>query len=74
MTIGALAIGTIAGRRKALIFAVASFSAFTTFTTFTALCALAPSVFVFGLLRFLARLGLCGRLPVTQRLQQVMPR
>lgn len=60
MTIGALAIGTITdivGRRKALIFAVASFSAF------TALCALAPSVFVFGLLRFLAGLGLGGCLP-----------
>ncbi|MEV6229316.1 aromatic acid/H+ symport family MFS transporter [Saccharopolyspora shandongensis] len=60
MTIGALAIGTITdvvGRRKALIFAVASFS------VFTALCALAPSVFVFGLLRFLAGLGLGGCLP-----------
>ncbi|MEV0696393.1 aromatic acid/H+ symport family MFS transporter [Saccharopolyspora sp. NPDC050389] len=60
MTIGALAIGTITdvvGRRKALIFAVAGFS------VFTALCALAPSVFVFGLLRFLAGLGLGGCLP-----------
>ncbi|RKT84380.1 Predicted arabinose efflux permease, MFS family [Saccharopolyspora antimicrobica] len=60
MTIGALAIGTITdviGRRKALIFAVVSFS------LFTALCAVAPSVFVFGLLRFLAGLGLGGCLP-----------
>lgn len=60
MTIGALAIGTVTdmiGRRKALIFAVASFS------LFTALCAVAPSVFVFGLLRFLAGLGLGGCLP-----------
>ncbi|GAB3702610.1 aromatic acid/H+ symport family MFS transporter [Amycolatopsis oliviviridis] len=60
MTIGALAIGTITdliGRRKALIIAVTAFSAF------TALCALSPSAFVFGLLRFLAGLGLGGCLP-----------
>lgn len=60
MTIGALAIGTITdviGRRKALIFAVVGFS------VFTALCAVAPSVFVFGVLRFLAGLGLGGCLP-----------
>ncbi|MER6989436.1 aromatic acid/H+ symport family MFS transporter [Saccharopolyspora hirsuta] len=60
MTIGALAIGTVTdviGRRKALIFAVTSFS------LLTALCAVAPSVFVFGLLRFLAGLGLGGCLP-----------
>ncbi|MEV7556029.1 aromatic acid/H+ symport family MFS transporter [Amycolatopsis sp. NPDC089917] len=60
MTIGALAIGTITdliGRRKALIIAVTAFSAF------TALCAISPSAFVFGLLRFLAGLGLGGCLP-----------
>jgi AAHS family benzoate transporter-like MFS transporter len=60
MTIGALAIGTVTdiiGRRKALLVAVASFS------VFTALCAVAPSAFVFGLLRFLAGLGLGGCLP-----------
>jgi MFS family permease len=60
MTIGALTIGAITdviGRRKALIIAVAAFSAF------TALCALAPSATVFGLLRFLAGLGLGGCLP-----------
>ncbi|MDA3629067.1 aromatic acid/H+ symport family MFS transporter [Saccharopolyspora sp. WRP15-2] len=60
MTIGALAIGTVTdviGRRKALIFAVTSFS------LLTALCAVAPSVFVFGVLRFLAGLGLGGCLP-----------
>ncbi|WP_215550015.1 MFS transporter [Amycolatopsis sp. CA-230715] len=60
MTLGALAIGTVTdriGRRKALIFAVTAFSAC------TALCALAPSAFVFGLLRFLAGLGLGGCLP-----------
>jgi len=60
MTIGALTIGTITdliGRRKALIIAVTAFSAF------TALCALSPSAFVFGLLRFLAGLGLGGCLP-----------
>ena len=60
MTIGALVIGTVTdvvGRRKALIFAVTGFSAL------TALCAVAPSVLVFGLLRFLAGLGLGGCLP-----------
>ncbi|EME56850.1 MFS transporter [Amycolatopsis decaplanina] len=60
MTIGALAIGTITdliGRRKALIIAVTAFS------VFTALCAVSPSAFVFGLLRFLAGLGLGGCLP-----------
>lgn len=60
MTIGALVIGTVTdllGRRKVLVFAVASFS------LFTLLCAAAPSVLVFGLLRFLAGLGLGGCLP-----------
>ncbi|WP_433264504.1 MFS transporter [Actinosynnema sp. CS-041913] len=60
MMVGALAIGTVTdviGRRKVLIFAVAGFS------VFTALCAVAPSVEVFGLLRFLAGLGLGGCLP-----------
>jgi MFS family permease len=60
MTIGALTIGAltdIIGRRKALMFAVASFS------LFTLLCAFAPSVFVFGLWRFLAGIGLGGCLP-----------
>jgi AAHS family benzoate transporter-like MFS transporter len=60
MTIGALAIGTVTdviGRRKALLFSVISFS------IFTLLCAVAPSVFIFGLLRFLAGLGLGGCLP-----------
>src|SRR5689334_14568577 len=60
MMLGALAIGTITdviGRRKALMLAVASFS------VFTLLCAFAPSVLVFGLLRFLAGVGLGGCLP-----------
>ncbi|RKS09189.1 putative MFS family arabinose efflux permease [Nocardiopsis sp. Huas11] len=60
MAIGALFIGTVTdviGRRKVMIVAVASFS------LFTALCALAPSLFVFGLLRFLAGVGLGGCLP-----------
>ncbi|MFE6307715.1 MFS transporter [Nocardiopsis sp. NPDC057823] len=60
MAIGALSIGTVTdviGRRKVLIFAVASFS------LFTALCAVAPTLFVFGLLRFLAGVGLGGCLP-----------
>lgn len=57
MTIGALAIGAVTdilGRRKTLIFAVASFS------VFTALCAASPSALVFGILRLLAGLGLGG--------------
>ena len=60
MTIGALTIGALTdmiGRRKALIGAVASFS------LFTLLCAFAPNAGVFGLLRFLAGLGLGGCLP-----------
>jgi AAHS family benzoate transporter-like MFS transporter len=60
MVIGALTIGAVTdvvGRRKALIVSVTSFSAF------SALCAIAPSVTVFGLLRFLAGLGLGGCLP-----------
>jgi MFS transporter, AAHS family, benzoate transport protein len=60
MMVGAVAIGTVTdviGRRKALIFSVTLFSAF------TLLCALAPNVLVFGVLRFLAGLGLGGCLP-----------
>jgi benzoate transport len=60
MTIGAVTIGAITdviGRRKALLIAVSSFS------VFTLLCAVAPSPEVFGLLRFLAGLGLGGCLP-----------
>jgi AAHS family benzoate transporter-like MFS transporter len=57
MMVGALAIGTITdiiGRRKALIFAVTSFS------VFTLLCAVVNGVVAFGALRFLAGLGLGG--------------
>jgi MFS transporter, AAHS family, benzoate transport protein len=60
MMIGALTIGTltdVVGRRKALIGAVVSFS------LFTLLCAFAPNAVVFGVLRFLAGLGLGGCLP-----------
>lgn len=60
MMIGALTIGTLTdvlGRRRALIGAVTSFS------VFTLLCAFAPNAGVFGLLRFLAGLGLGGCLP-----------
>jgi len=60
MMIGALTIGTltdVVGRRKALIGAVTSFS------LFTLLCAFAPNAAVFGVLRFLAGLGLGGCLP-----------
>jgi benzoate transport len=60
MMIGALTIGTltdVVGRRKALIGAVTAFS------VFTLLCAFAPNEIVFGVLRFLAGLGLGGCLP-----------
>ena len=60
MTIGALTIGALTdvlGRRTALIAAVTSFS------VCTLLCALAPNAAVFGVLRFLAGLGLGGCLP-----------
>jgi AAHS family benzoate transporter-like MFS transporter len=60
MTIGAITIGAVTdviGRRKALIFAVSTFS------LLTLLCAFAPNPWAFGLLRFLAGLGLGGCLP-----------
>jgi MFS transporter, AAHS family, benzoate transport protein len=60
MMVGAVAIGTVTdvvGRRKALIFSVGCFSAL------TLLCAFAPNVLVFGVLRFLAGVGLGGCLP-----------
>jgi MFS family permease len=60
MMLGGLAIGTVTdviGRRKSLIISVALFS------VCTLLCAFAPSTFVFGLLRFVAGLGLGGCLP-----------
>jgi benzoate transport len=60
MMIGALTIGTLTdvlGRRRALIGAVTAFS------FFTLLCAFAPNAAVFGVLRFLAGLGLGGCLP-----------
>ncbi|SMD24432.1 Predicted arabinose efflux permease, MFS family [Kibdelosporangium aridum] len=60
MTIGALTIGALTdviGRRKALVLSVTSFS------VLTLLCAFAPSVFMFGLFRFLAGIGLGGCLP-----------
>jgi MFS transporter, AAHS family, benzoate transport protein len=60
MTIGAMTIGTVTdylGRRKVMIFAVAAFSIFTLAVAF------ANSIFLFGLFRFLAGLGLGGCLP-----------
>jgi MFS family permease len=60
MMLGGLAIGTVTdviGRRKSLIISV------TLFSLCTLLCAFAPSTFVFGLLRFVAGLGLGGCLP-----------
>jgi benzoate transport len=58
--IGALAAGTVSdliGRRKAMLWTVISFSAL------TLLCAFAPNPLTFGILRFLAGLGLGGVLP-----------
>lgn len=60
MMIGALTIGTLTdlvGRRKALIGAVTAFS------LLTLACAFAPNEIVFGVLRFLAGIGLGGCLP-----------
>ncbi|MFF1818307.1 MFS transporter [Kribbella sp. NPDC058245] len=60
MTVGALTIGTVTdriGRRRALLLAVAGFS------FLTLLCAFAPNAGTFGVLRFLAGLGLGGCLP-----------
>jgi benzoate transport len=58
--LGALAIGPVSdiiGRRKTMLLTVVSFS------VFTLLCAFAPNPWIFGLLRFLAGLGLGGLLP-----------
>jgi AAHS family benzoate transporter-like MFS transporter len=60
MTIGALVLGSVTevlGRRRALIASV------TVFSLCTLLCAVAPSALLFGLLRFVAGLGLGGCLP-----------
>jgi benzoate transport len=58
--VGALAIGTISdyiGRRQTMLWTVVSFS------VLTLACAFAPNPWIFGLLRFLAGLGLGGVLP-----------
>lgn len=60
MLVGALAAGQLAdrlGRRRTILWSTLWFS------VFTALCAFAPSPEVFGLLRFLAGLGLGGLVP-----------
>ena len=60
MLIGALGIGTLSdviGRKRSILVSVAGFSAF------TALCAVAPTPGIFGMLRFLAGLGLGGLIP-----------
>ena len=65
MLIGALLAGTVTdiiGRRKALLICVSWFS------IFTALCGVAPSPEIFGLLRFLAGIGLGGLIPVATAL------
>jgi AAHS family benzoate transporter-like MFS transporter len=56
MTIGA--VTDIIGRRRAMLFTVVGFS------VFTLACAVAPDPWTFGVLRFLAGLGLGGVLPV----------
>jgi MFS transporter, AAHS family, benzoate transport protein len=58
--VGALSVGTLSdylGRRGMMLWTVVSFS------LLTLLCAFAPNPWVFGLLRFLAGLGLGGVLP-----------
>jgi AAHS family benzoate transporter-like MFS transporter len=58
---GALAVGPLTdviGRRRTMLITVVAFSAL------TLLCAVAPNPWVFGVLRFLAGLGLGGVLPV----------
>jgi MFS family permease len=58
--IGALVVGTVSdyiGRRQTMLWTVISFS------VLTLLCAFAPNPWIFGLLRFLAGLGLGGVLP-----------
>ena len=65
MMIGALGIGTLAdviGRRACILVSVVGFS------LFTALLAFAPNPEVFGVLRFLAGLGLGGLLPTAATL------
>ena len=60
MLIGALGIGTLAdviGRKRSILISVVGFS------VFTALCAVAPTPGLFGMLRFLAGLGLGGLIP-----------
>src|SRR5215217_6617907 len=60
MLIGALGIGTLAdviGRKRSILISVVSFS------VSTALCAFGPTPGVFGILRFLAGLGLGGLIP-----------
>ena len=65
MMIGALGIGTLAdviGRRMCILLSVTGFS------IFTALLAVAPNPEVFGVLRFLAGLGLGGLIPTAATL------
>jgi MFS family permease len=59
--VGALATGPVTdiiGRRRTMLLTVVAFS------VLTLLCAFAPNPWIFGLLRFLAGLGLGGVLPV----------
>ncbi|MFC0541317.1 MFS transporter [Kutzneria chonburiensis] len=65
MLIGALLVGTVTnliGRRRILVLCMVWFS------VCTALCALAPNPEVFGLLRFIAGIGLGGLMPTAAAL------
>ncbi|GAA3438577.1 MFS transporter [Kutzneria kofuensis] len=65
MLIGALLVGTVTdliGRRRILVLCMVWFSAC------TALCAIAPNAEVFGLLRFVAGIGLGGLMPTAAAL------
>ena len=73
--VGAAAVGTITdiiGRRKTVVWTVIIFS------LLTLVCAFAPNPLVFGVLRFLAGLGLGGVLPDRhrdgQRVRPLRPR
>jgi len=65
--LGAMAVGAISdiiGRRQTVVWTVIIFS------VLTLACAFAPNPFIFGLLRFLAGLGLGGVLPGLNRSTQ----
>lgn len=73
MMVGALFAGRLAdrlGRKRTLLWCTATFS------VFTVLCGFAPSAIIFGMLRFIAGLGLGGLIPSVNALtsELVQPR